>query len=52
MPKCAFNKVALHIFKTPFPKNTFGWLFLIIVEEKKVFLKKLRFRFTTGILLH
>ena len=26
MPKCDFNKVALHLFRTPFPKNTSGWL--------------------------
>ena len=36
MSKCDFNKVALqlsrvnllHIFRTPFPRNTSGWLFL------------------------
>ena len=42
MPKCDFNKVALqitlwhvcspvnmlHIFRTPFLKNTYGWLLL------------------------
>ena len=40
MPKCGFNEVAkhfgmglpfvnlLHIFRTPFPTNTFGWLLL------------------------
>ena len=44
MPKCDFNKVALlieialrqrcspvsvlHIFRTPFPRNTAGWLLL------------------------
>ena len=28
MPKCDFNKVAKHIFKTPFPKNTTTGLFL------------------------
>ena len=27
MPKCDFNKVnLLHIFRTPFPKDTGGWL--------------------------
>ena len=38
MPKCDFNKVRgsspvnlLHIFRTPFPKNTFGWMFLYVV---------------------
>ena len=41
MPKCHFNKVALqqlvnspvnllHIFRTPFLKNTYGWLFLML----------------------
>ena len=25
---CDFNKVALHIFKTPYPKNTSGGLLL------------------------
>ena len=31
MPKCDFNKVAfLHIFRTLFSKNTFGWLLLYI----------------------
>ena len=47
MPKCDFNKVALqitlrhgcspvnllHIFRTPFPKNTSGWLLLIDTTE-------------------
>ena len=36
MPKCDFHKVTkqlyynrtLHIFRTPFPKNTSGWLLL------------------------
>ena len=37
MPKCDFNKVALHgctpvnllhIIRTPFTKNTYGWLLL------------------------
>ena len=28
MPKSDFNKVALHIFKTPYPKNTSGGLLL------------------------
>ena len=46
MPKCDFKKVAkqveiaprhgwfpvnwLHIFRTPFPRNISGWLFVII----------------------
>ena len=44
MPKCDFNKVRLqhgcspvnllHIFRTPFPKNTFGWLLLTILLRK------------------
>ena len=47
-PKCDFNKFALqitfrhgcspvnllHIFKTPFPKNTFGGLQLCVVSER------------------
>ena len=28
MPKCDFNKVAKHFFKTPFPKSTTPGLFL------------------------
>ena len=28
MPKCDFNKVPLHIFRTPFLKKTPGRLFL------------------------
>ena len=40
MPKCDFNKVRLqhgcspvnllHIFRTPFPKNTFGYLLVLL----------------------
>ena len=44
MPKCDFNKVAvapshgcsvnfLHTFRTPFPRNTTGWLLLKQLEE-------------------
>ena len=45
MLKCDFNKVAkhgcshvnlLHIFRTPFLKNTSGWLFLKEAFEQKV----------------
>ena len=37
MPKCDFNKVAkqLYIFKTPFLKNTSGWLLL---DKYKMFI--------------
>ena len=28
MPKCDFNKVALHTFRTPFFKNVSEWLLL------------------------
>ena len=36
MPKCYLNKVALHISRTPFTKNTSGWLLLIlhIIDNK------------------
>ena len=30
MPKRDFNKVAKHIFRTPFPKNISGQLFLYL----------------------
>ena len=45
MPKGDFNKVAcklrrgcspvnfLHIFRTPFPRNTFGWLLLSFTNQ-------------------
>ena len=40
MPKCDFNKVALlHIFKTPFLKNTSGWLLLKVHFFSTPFLK-------------
>ena len=44
MPKCDFNKVALHgcfpvnllhIFRTPFSMNTFGWLLLKVDGFRK-----------------
>ena len=43
MPKCGFSKVALqvcfhvnllHIFVTPFTKNTSGWLFLKCIKQR------------------
>ena len=46
MPKCNFNKVAkqlrrgcspvnlLHIFRTPFPMNTSGWLLLLLLLKQ------------------
>ena len=40
MPKCDFNKVALlHIFRTPFLKNTCGWLLLKVHSFFTPFLK-------------
>ena len=40
MPKCDFNKVALHIFRIPFRRNTSEWLLL----EHKI---KYRYIFST-----
>ena len=54
MPKCDFNKVAwhggspvnlLHIFRTPFPRNTPGWLLLQYVSGR-FFLSLERFDLT------
>ena len=56
MPKCHFNNVAnfiemtlrhgcspvnlLHIFRTPFPRNTSGWLLLFFVYLTQVEVKR------------
>ena len=52
IPKCDFNKVAkqlrhgcsavnlLHIFRTPFPKNTFEWLLLFFLSFSSLTLFK------------
>ena len=37
MPKCHFNKVALHIFRIPFPKKTSGGLLQYLLQMKVVF---------------
>ena len=34
MPKCGFNKVTKHIFRTPFPKNTSGGMLLAQLFKK------------------
>ena len=36
MPKCDFNEVENHIFRTAFPKNTYRGLFLLVhnIETK------------------
>ena len=44
MPTCDFNKVPkqlLHIFRTPFPKSTSGWLLLPMILFSLHCLKKI-----------
>ena len=56
MPKCDFNKVALwhgcspvnllHVFRTPFRKNTSGWQLLNDVTDNKTFWRSVKSFFT------
>ena len=38
MPKCSFNKVAKHIFRTTLRKNTSGWLLLQLLFDAFILL--------------
>ena len=40
MPTCDFNKVALHISRTTFSKNTSGWLLLLPLHSSPNIMKR------------
>ena len=56
MPKRDFNKVAKHIFRTPFPQNTSGrlllYLFALIATARQTYIRRRKNRIPLFIVEH